>query len=60
MEADPEMMLGMFRRMVCIREFELACIDLFLRGQIKGAATTCNGMEGLPLWGCARHCEGTT
>jgi TPP-dependent pyruvate/acetoin dehydrogenase alpha subunit len=46
------MMLRMYRRMVCIREFELACIDLFLRGQIKGAATTCNGMEASAVGVC--------
>jgi len=38
--------------MVCIRAFELACIDLFLRGQIKGAATTCNGMEASAVGVC--------
>ncbi len=53
MEADRDMMLRMYRRMVCIREFELACIDLFLRGQIKGAATTCNGMEASAVGVCA-------
>ena len=52
MKADREMMLEMFRRMVRIREFELACIDQFLRGQIKGAATTCNGMEASAVGVC--------
>jgi pyruvate dehydrogenase E1 component alpha subunit len=46
------MLLEMYRRMVCIREFELACIDLFLRGQLKGAATTYNGMEASAVGVC--------
>jgi len=46
------MLLEMYRRMVCIREFEIACIDLFLRGQLKGAATTYNGMEASAVGVC--------
>jgi TPP-dependent pyruvate/acetoin dehydrogenase alpha subunit len=52
MEISRDMMLEMYRRMVCIREFELAAIDLFLRGELKGAATTCNGMEASAVGVC--------
>jgi len=52
MELSRDMLLEMYRRMVCIREFELACIDLFLRGQLKGAATTYNGMEASAVGVC--------
>lgn len=51
-QVDREMMLEMYRRMVCIRQFEMACIDVFMRGQIKGAATTCNGMEASAVGVC--------
>ena len=46
------MSLEMYRRMVRIREFEQAAIDLFLRGQLKGAATTYNGMEASAVGVC--------
>jgi TPP-dependent pyruvate/acetoin dehydrogenase alpha subunit len=52
MEISREMMLEMYRRMICIRKFEEACIDLFLRGQLKGAATTYNGMEASAVGVC--------
>jgi TPP-dependent pyruvate/acetoin dehydrogenase alpha subunit len=42
----------MYRRMVRIREFEQAAIDLFLRGELKGAATTYNGMEASAVGVC--------
>lgn len=46
------MMLEMYRRMVRIREFEDTSIDLFLRGELKGAATTYNGMEASAVGVC--------
>jgi len=47
-----EVLLEMYRKMVCIREFEVASIDLFKRGQLKGAATTYNGMEASAVGVC--------
>ena len=52
MEIDRDMMLEMYRRMVRIREFEDTSIDLFLRGELKGAATTYNGMEASAVGVC--------
>jgi pyruvate dehydrogenase E1 component alpha subunit len=46
------MMLEMYRRMVRIREFEDTSINLFLRGELKGAATTYNGMEASAVGVC--------
>lgn len=45
MEISKEMLLEMYRRMVRIREFELAAIDLFKRGQVKGAVHPYIGQE---------------
>jgi pyruvate dehydrogenase E1 component alpha subunit len=45
MEIAKETMLEMYRRMVRIREFELASIDLFKRGQVKGAVHPYIGQE---------------
>ena len=45
MEPSQEMLLEMYRRMVRIREFELAAIDLFKRGQVKGTIHAYIGME---------------
>lgn len=53
MEIGRDMSLEMYRRMVRIREFEQAAIDLFLRGELKGAATTYNGMEASAVGVCA-------
>jgi TPP-dependent pyruvate/acetoin dehydrogenase alpha subunit len=39
MEISKETHLEMFKRMVRIREFEQASMDVFKRGMIKGAAT---------------------
>jgi pyruvate dehydrogenase E1 component alpha subunit len=52
MEIDRDVMLEMYRRMVRIREFEDTAIDLFLRGELKGAATTYNGMEASAVGVC--------
>ena len=42
----------MYRRMVRIRQFELAAIDLFMRGQVKGAITACIGQEASDVGVC--------
>ena len=58
MEIGRDMTLEMYRRLVRIREFENASIDLFLRGELKGAATTYNGMEASAVGVCmALHRE---
>lgn len=49
-------MLEMCRRMVQIRQLELAVTSLFRRGQLKDAATTYVGM-GAPAVGSAWPCE---
>jgi TPP-dependent pyruvate/acetoin dehydrogenase alpha subunit len=45
MDISKETLLEMYRRMVRIREFELASIDLFKRGQVKGAVHPYIGQE---------------
>ena len=52
MEPSQEMLLEMYRRMVRIREFELAAIDLFKRGQVKGAIHAYIGMEASGVGVC--------
>jgi pyruvate dehydrogenase E1 component alpha subunit len=52
MEVGRDMMLEMYRRMLRIRKFEDTSIDLFLRGELKGAATTYNGMEASAVGVC--------
>jgi pyruvate dehydrogenase E1 component alpha subunit len=52
MELSRDLMLEMYRRMLRIREFEIAAIDIFLRGELKGAATTYNGMEASAVGVC--------
>lgn len=52
MEIGRDMSLEMYRQMVRIRDFEQAAIDLFLRGELKGAATTYNGMEASAVGVC--------
>jgi len=46
------MMLEMYRRMVRIREFELAAIDLFKRGMVKGAIHAYIGQEASGVGVC--------
>jgi TPP-dependent pyruvate/acetoin dehydrogenase alpha subunit len=46
------MMLEMYRRMVRIREFELAAIDLFKRGMVKGAIHAYIGQEASAVGVC--------
>jgi pyruvate dehydrogenase E1 component alpha subunit len=45
MDISKDTLLEMYRRMVRIREFELASIDLFKRGQVKGAVHPYIGQE---------------
>jgi TPP-dependent pyruvate/acetoin dehydrogenase alpha subunit len=45
MEISKETLLDMYRRMVRIRQFELAAIDLFKRGEVKGAIHPYIGQE---------------
>jgi TPP-dependent pyruvate/acetoin dehydrogenase alpha subunit len=45
MTITKELQLEMLRRMERIHEFETAAVDLFKRGQVKGAIHTCFGME---------------
>ena len=52
MDLDTELLLETHHRMVRIREFELAAIDLFKRGQVKGAIHAYIGMEASGV-GCA-------
>ena len=52
MEADRELLLEMYRRMVRIREFELAAIDLFKRGQVKGTIHAYIGQEASGVGVC--------
>jgi TPP-dependent pyruvate/acetoin dehydrogenase alpha subunit len=52
MDVSKDLMLEMFRRMVRIREFELAAIDLFKRGQVKGAVHPYIGQEASGVGVC--------
>jgi pyruvate dehydrogenase E1 component alpha subunit len=52
MSYGPEMMLEMYRRMVRIREFELAAMDVFKRGLIKGTVHPYIGQEASGVGVC--------
>ncbi len=52
MKLEKELMLEMYRRMVRIREFELTAIDLFKRGQVKGAVHPYIGQEASGVGVC--------
>ena len=52
MALDASQLLDMYRRMVSIREFELAAIDLFKRGQVKGAIHPYIGQEASAVGVC--------
>jgi TPP-dependent pyruvate/acetoin dehydrogenase alpha subunit len=52
MEFDHMLLLEMCRRMVRIREFELAAIDLFKRGQVKGTVHPYIGQEASGVGVC--------
>jgi pyruvate dehydrogenase E1 component alpha subunit len=45
MDISKDTLLEMYRRMVRVREFELASMDLFKRGQVKGAVHPYIGQE---------------
>ena len=49
---DKGTLLEMYRRMVRIREFELASMDLFKRGQVKGAVHPYIGQEASGVGVC--------
>ena len=52
MEVSQDIQLEMYRRMVRIREFELTAIDLFKRGQVKGAVHPYIGQEASGVGVC--------
>jgi TPP-dependent pyruvate/acetoin dehydrogenase alpha subunit len=52
MESRRDQRLEMYRRMVRIREFELAAIDLFKRGQVKGSIHAYIGQEASAVGVC--------
>lgn len=52
MDVSKDTMLEMYRRMVRIREFELAAIDIFKRGMVKGAVHPYIGQEASGVGVC--------
>jgi TPP-dependent pyruvate/acetoin dehydrogenase alpha subunit len=52
MGISTDLLLEMYRRMVRIREFELATIDLFKRGQVKGTVHPYIGQEASGVGVC--------
>jgi pyruvate dehydrogenase E1 component alpha subunit len=52
MDLSTDLQLEMFKRMVRIREFEQASMDVFKRGLIKGAATLYIGQEASAVGVC--------
>lgn len=52
MDLDRKTLIEMYRRMVRIREFELAAMDLFKRGQVKGAVHPYIGQEASGVGVC--------
>ena len=52
MNVAHELLLDMYRRMVRIREFELAAIDLFKRGHVKGTVHPYIGQEASGVGVC--------
>jgi pyruvate dehydrogenase E1 component alpha subunit len=52
MQVQLEILLEMYRRMIRIREFELAAMDLFKRGQAKGAMHPYIGQEASGVGVC--------
>jgi acetoin:2,6-dichlorophenolindophenol oxidoreductase subunit alpha len=52
MDLDVDTLLEMYRRMVRIRQFELAATNLFKRGQLKGTVHTYIGMEASGVGVC--------
>lgn len=51
-EYDDSLLQEMYRRMVLIREAELALYDLVEEGEIPGDAHMCNGQEGAAVGTC--------
>jgi len=51
-EIERETLFEMYRRMVRIRQFELAAMDLFKRGMVKGAIHTYIGQEASGVGVC--------
>jgi len=52
MEVEQGVLLEMYRRMIRIREFELAAMDLFKRGQVKGTVHPYIGQEASGVGVC--------
>ena len=52
MNVSHDLFFDMYRRMIRIREFELAAIDLFKRGQVKGAVHPYIGQEASGVGVC--------
>ncbi len=52
MRPDRAILLEMYRRMIRIRQFELAATNLFKRGQLKGTVHTYIGMEASGVGVC--------
>jgi pyruvate dehydrogenase E1 component alpha subunit len=52
MEPDRDLLFEIYRRMIRIREFELAAIDLFKRGQVKGTIHAYIGQEASGVGVC--------
>lgn len=52
MELSKDLLLEMYRRMLRIREFEIAAIDLFKRGQVKGTIHPYIGQEASGVGVC--------
>jgi pyruvate dehydrogenase E1 component alpha subunit len=52
MEYSEDLLLEMYRRMVRIRQFELAATNLFKRGQVKGTVHTYIGQEASGVGVC--------
>jgi TPP-dependent pyruvate/acetoin dehydrogenase alpha subunit len=52
MSVSKDVQVEMYRRMIRIREFELAAIDMFKRGQVKGAVHPYIGQEGSGVGVC--------
>lgn len=52
MTLAPTLLLGMYRRMIRIRHFELTAADLFRRGQVKGSIHSSVGQEAFGVGVC--------
>ena len=52
MDTSPQVLMEMYRRMVRIRSFELAAVDLFKRGLVKGTIHSYVGQEASAVGVC--------